>query len=104
MSEKVTQFISQYDGARIEKFILDAFGKYRYVHTLSDHGVDYYLSNLRDVYQSHPDDVGCVAFYIKIISKRDGTEWVNLYHLVDFRDPDAFIDTVKRYLNLKAFL
>lgn len=89
-----TEFFKQYDERWVTDFLFTAFGKYRYVHTLSSTGLDCYLSNLRDVFNSHPDDIGCVKFYI-------GT---NLFNLVDYKDHDIFIDTFKRYLALKAFL
>lgn len=90
----VTDYLKQYDKRWIKEFLFTAFGKYRYVHTLSEYGLDCYLSNLRSVDHAHPEDIGCVEFYIDY----------NLFHLVDYKDPDIFIDTLKRYLALKAFL
>jgi hypothetical protein len=94
MSDKVTEFFKQYDEHRITDFLFAAFGKYRYVHTLSEKGLDCYLSNLRSVSNSHPDDMSCVIFYI-------GS---NRFSLVDYKDPDIFIDTFKKHLALKAFI
>jgi len=91
---EITEFLKQYDGERIKKFLFDIFGKYRYVHTLSEKGLDYYLSNLRSVANSHPDDIGCVTFHIE----------TDFFNMVDYRDPKVFLDIFKRYLALKAFL
>ena len=94
MLADITDFFKQYDEQKISDFLFAVFGKYKYVHTLSEKGLDCYLSNLRSVANSHPDDIGCVIFFIG--SSR--------YSLVDYKDPDIFIDTFKRYLALKAFL
>lgn len=94
MSDEVTEFFKQYDEAQITPFLFTAFGKYMYVHTLSEKGLDCYLSNLRSVANAHPDDIGCVKFHI-------GS---NLFNLVDYKDSKIFMDTFKRYLALKAFL
>lgn len=99
----VSKFFEQYDAEWLDNFLFDVFGKYHYVHTLSDHGLDCYLSNLRSVSESSPDDVSCVSFYI--IRKRPAEEKsTNLYNMVDFKDPVIFITTFKKYLDLKAFL
>lgn len=94
MSDELTEFFKQYDGEWITEFLFAAFAKYRYVHTLSEKGLDCYLSNLRSVASSHPDDIGCVTFYIES----------NRFSMVDYKDPTIFLDIFKRYLALKAFL
>lgn len=99
----VTEFLKRYDGEWLDKFLFGAFGKHRYAHVLSEHGLDCYLSNLRSVSESSPDDIGCVAFYVTI-KHSNGMKTTNLYNIVDFKDPDIFINTFKKYLELKAFL
>jgi len=94
MLADITEFFKQYDKEWITEFLFSVFGKYRYVHTLSEKGLDCYLSNLRPVDHSHAEDIGCVKIYIGY----------NLLNLVDYKDPNIFIDTFKRYLALKAFL
>jgi hypothetical protein len=94
MLDDVTEFFKQYDEKRIKEFLFTAFGKYRYVHTLSEKGLDCYLSNLRSVSQASPDDVGCVTFYV-------GSD---LFNMVDYKDPNEFINTFIKYQKLKVFL
>ena len=101
--------LKTYDWNWVDKFLFSAFGKFSYVHTLSECGLDCYLSNRHDVSKSHPDDAGCVDFLLytgEIITTWDNKKkaGVRLYNMVDFKDPDKFIEEFARYSNLKAFL
>ncbi len=94
MFNEISDFLRRYDPDWIGRFLLFAFGKYHYTHALSEKSLNCYLSNLRSVNRWHPDDDGCVTFYVGH----------NFYNLVDYKDPKLFLEMVKRYLNLKAFL
>lgn len=83
-------FFNNYDPVWIEQFLFSVFGKFKYIHTLSEFGLDCYLSNLRSVDKYHPDDFGCVKLYINH----------NLYNMVDFKDPESFLNACKTHLDL----
>lgn len=94
MSGEISDFLNQYDPEWIGKFLRAAFGKYHYVHTLSSTGLDWYLSNTRSVAQFYSDDIGCVSFHVGH----------DRFNFVDYKDPKLLLETIKRYLNLKAFI
>jgi len=109
MSDQLADFFKQYDFERLDKFLFDVFGKYRYVHTLSESGLDCYLSNIRNVDSYHPDDNGRISFMLEtgdIYKSAFGgdVKGIRLYNMVDFKDTNKFINTFIKYQKLKAFL
>lgn len=111
--DRLNKYFSQYDFNWLDKFLNTVFGKYRYVHTLSERGLNVYISNKRSVTSYHPDDTGAISFTVKTgdrVQLASGAlietvvNGLCLYNMVDFKDPVDFIYTFNKYYKLKAFL
>ncbi len=102
---KLVDFFSQYDFEWLDKFLFSVFGKFRYTNTLSERGLNCYLSNLRSVSVSRLDDEGCVKILLTTNeSLMGGTKGIRLYNMVDYKDPNEFIEAFIKMEKLKAFL